>query len=86
MFKPTTSLMRRGEPSVCKHKSTRQTKLCDFNRLRGATGTLKKGRTKGLLVLTLLLLSTYETSQRFTPIRRPDLDCGRNKVNSHIRP
>jgi hypothetical protein len=31
-------LMRRGEPSVCKQKSTRQTKLCDFNRLRGATG------------------------------------------------
>jgi hypothetical protein len=35
-------LMRRGEPSVCKHKSTRQTKLCDFNRLRGAMGTLEK--------------------------------------------
>jgi hypothetical protein len=38
-LKPTTSLMRRGEPSVCKHKSARQTKLCDFNRLRGARGT-----------------------------------------------
>jgi hypothetical protein len=29
--------MRRGEPSVCKRKSMRQTKLCDFNRLRGGT-------------------------------------------------
>jgi hypothetical protein len=38
-LKSTTSPIRRGEPSVCKHKSTRQTKLCDFNRLRGARGT-----------------------------------------------
>jgi hypothetical protein len=41
-LKSTTSLIRRGEPSVCKHKSTRQTKLCDFNRLRGAMGTPEK--------------------------------------------
>jgi hypothetical protein len=38
-LKSTPSLIRRGEPSVCKHKSTRQTKLCDFNRLRGRMGT-----------------------------------------------
>jgi hypothetical protein len=41
-LKSTTSLIRRGEASVCKHKSTRQTKLCDFNRLRGAMGTPEK--------------------------------------------
>jgi hypothetical protein len=41
-LKSTTSLIKRGEPSVCKHKSTRQTKLCDFNRLRGAMGTPEK--------------------------------------------
>ena len=56
--KLTTSLMRRGEASVCKHKSTRQTKLCDFNRLRGATGTPKKAPGYGSLALTLLLLNT----------------------------
>jgi hypothetical protein len=59
MLKLTTSLMRRGEPSVCKHKSTRQTKLCDFNRLRGATGTLEKAPGKRHLSLTLLLSNTY---------------------------
>jgi len=51
------TLMRRGEPSVCKQKSMRQTKLCDFNRLRG--GTIYRRGTRRARRDTISLLLSY---------------------------
>ena len=38
--------IRLGEPSVCKGESTRQTKLCSFNKLRGRSGTRRASKPK----------------------------------------